>query len=234
MIEGLPAHISPIFMITTFATVVIFLYAVRRSGTESWPSKLIVFLIPFWMILTAISAIGGFYLETNTVPPRIFLFGVGPALLLIFVYFVFARESFIASLPLGVLTLIHTIRIPVELVLSWLFAAGAVPEIMTFHGSNFDILSGLTAPVVYLLAFRHGRTNRPLLIAWNVLALILVLNIVTIAILCLQTPFQQFAFDQPNRAVLYFPFVWLPAVVVPIVLFCHIAALWKLLGDRTG
>ena len=29
-------------------------------------------------------------------------------------------------------------------------------------------------------------------------------------------------------AVLYFPFIWLPSVVVPIVLFSHLASLWKL------
>jgi len=36
------------------------------------------------------------------------------------------------------------------------------------------------------------------------------------------------AFDQPNIAVLYFPFSWLPTYVVPVVLFCHLAALRKL------
>lgn len=103
-----------------------------------------------------------------------------------------------------------------------------VPEAMTFEGQNFDILSGITAPVIYFLAFRNRRVNRPLLIAWNIAALLLLANIVTIAVLAFPSPIQQIAFDQPNRAVMYFPYVWLPAVVVPIVLFSHVASLWKL------
>jgi hypothetical protein len=45
-------------------------------------------------------------------------------------------------------------------------------------------------------------------------------------------PAQQLNFDQPNRAVLYFPYVWLPAIVVPIVLFSHLAALWQIFVRR--
>jgi hypothetical protein len=41
-------------------------------------------------------------------------------------------------------------------------------------------------------------------------------------------PFQQFAFDQPNIAVLYFPFIWLPSCVVPLVLLSHLAAIRQL------
>jgi len=40
---------------------------------------------------------------------------------------------------------------------------------------------------------------------------------------------QSMALDQPNLAVVHFPFVWLPTVVVPIVFFAHIAAFIKLL-----
>jgi hypothetical protein len=99
---------------------------------------------------------------------------------------------------------------------------------MTFEGRNPDILSGLTAPLIYWLAFRGGKTNRPLLIIWNLIALGFLINIVTHAFLSFPFPLQQLAFDQPNRAVLYFPFVWLPTIVVPIVLFCHLSSLWQL------
>jgi hypothetical protein len=100
---------------------------------------------------------------------------------------------------------------------------------MTFEGRNFDILSGLTAPIIFWVAFRNGKINRPLLIGWNILCLLLLLNIVTNAFLAFPGPFQQFAFDQPNRGVQFFPFIWLPSIVVPIVLFCHLASLCQLL-----
>jgi hypothetical protein len=32
-------------------------------------------------------------------------------------------------------------------------------------------------------------------------------------------------FDQPNSAVLFFPYAWLPAIIVPIVVIGHLAVL---------
>jgi hypothetical protein len=61
-----------------------------------------------------------------------------------------------------------------------------------------------------------------------------VLNVVITAIFCVPSPIQQLAFDQPNRAVLFFPYIWLPTVIVPIVFFSHAASLWKLLTNKAN
>lgn len=232
MIENIPGYISITFILTTFVTVGFFLYAVKQKVLETKAAKILSFLLAFWLIFQAILAIGGFYLKTDAVPPRLMLTGIFPAFLVIILYFIFARKSFIEKLPLRLLTVLQVIRIFVEIVLFWLFQQGLVPELMTFEGRNFDILSGLTAPVVVWLGFRGGKINRPLLIVWNLVALALLINIVTSAILSFPFPFQQFAFDQPNRAVLYFPYVWLPTVIVPIVLFSHLISLWQLFTGK--
>jgi hypothetical protein len=135
---------------------------------------------------------------------------------------------------LRTLTALHIIRVPVELTLLWLFQAGLEPQAMTFEGSNFDILSGLTAPIVAWLAFRGGRANRTILIVWNLAALGLLANIVIVAMLSVPSPIQRFGFDHPNVGVSYVPFIWLPAIIVPLVLFSHLAALWKLFRGQTS
>lgn len=219
-------------MVTTFITVGIFLYAVRSLRDSSTASKLLLFIIPFWLIFQFVAASSGFYLDTSSLPPRLFVFGVAPALLLILGLFLFARSTIVSTLPLTLLTVIHVIRIPVELTLAWLAEARAVPEIMTYHGTNFDILSGLTAPLALYFAVKKTPISRPVLIAWNLAALGLVLNIVITAVLCIPSPIQRLAFDQPNIAVLHFPYVWLPTVVVPIVFFCHFASLYQLFRRR--
>lgn len=226
--ENVPAYVSIVFILTTFLTVGIFLYAIKRGSFDSKSAKILIFLLPFWLFFQAVLSIGGFYLKTDLIPPRLPFFAVLPAMLLVIALFIFARKNFISQLSLKILTIIHVIRIPVEMVLLWLFQAKQVPQLMTFEGRNFDVFSGLTAPIVFWLAFRGGQINRSLLIVWNFLALGLLVNIVVNAFLSFPFPFQQFAFEQPNRAVLYFPFVWLPSVVVPIVLFCHLASLWQL------
>jgi hypothetical protein len=124
--------------------------------------------------------------------------------------------------------LLHTVRIPVELVLFWLSEHGVIPRLLTFEGRNFDIFSGLTAPLIYYFGFIRPKLGKGVLITWNIICLVLLVNVVTHAILSLPTPFQKFAFDRPNVAVLYFPYIWLPACVVPLVLFSHLAILRKL------
>lgn len=234
MTENLPAYVSITFILTTFLTVGFFLYAIRSTVFETIPAKIIVAVTAFWLIFQVVVAMSGFYQVTGIFPPRIVLFAVLPALLLIIAYFLFFRSTFIERLPLRALTLLHIIRVPVEIVLLWLFQNRMVPEVMTFEGRNFDILSGITAPIIVWLAFRGGKVNRPLLVVWNLLALGLLVNIVTTAILAFPSPMQQLAFDQPNVAITYFPFNWLPAVVVPIVLFSHLASLWKLVTNKVS
>jgi hypothetical protein len=227
MIEGLPLYISIVFLLTTLVTVWFLFSAAKRAGDGTPAYRLFVFAIPFWMLLTGYLATTNFYRYAEAMPPRVAAFGVLPSVLFIGIYFVFFRK-FVGNLPLKLLTLLHVVRVPVELVLLWLYRAGQVPEYMTFEGWNFDILSGITAILVYLLAFRNGQVNRWLLIAWNLLALGLLANIVTIAVLSFRSPMQQLAFEQPNVGVTYLPFIWLPAIVVPAVLFSHLAALFQL------
>ncbi|WP_276497069.1 hypothetical protein [Pontibacter litorisediminis] len=142
---------------------------------------------------------------------------------------------FMSSLDPGVLTLLHVVRVPVEVCLLWLYFKGAVPELMTFEGRNFDILAGLSAPVVYYLGYmRSNRLPKVVLLGWNFICLGLLFNIVFHGVLSVPSPFQQFGFEQPNIALLYFPFVWLPGFIVPLVLFSHLATIRQLLVHTTG
>jgi hypothetical protein len=94
---------------------------------------------------------------------------------------------------------------------------------MTFEGRNFDIISGITAPLIYYFGYHQKVLSNKLMLTWNILCIGLLLNIVINAVLSAPFAFQQFAFEQPNIAVLYFPFNWLPSLVVPLVLFAHLA-----------
>ena len=231
MIEGLPAYVPVVFILTTLLTVGIFFYAIYRAGLQSTAAKVLLAFTLLWLIVQAILASKGFFQNFDVIPPRTFAFGPLPFFILTFAYLIFGRK-FLDQLPLTVLTWIHVIRIPVECVLLWLSQNGLVPVEMTFEGRNLDILSGLSAPIIYFLAFRNGRVNRNLLIIWNIVALCLLTNIVTIAVLAFPSRFQMIAFEHPNIGVTLFPFVWLPAVIVPIVFFCHVASLYKLLASE--
>ncbi len=226
--EDLPAYVSIVFILTTFATVGFLLQAVKAAGMESRPAKVLLFLLPLWIIFQCVLASGGFYLDVSFAPPRLVVFGVLPAVATLIAFLLFARE-FVSRMPVRLLTLLHVVRIPVEIVLYWLFLGGKVPQIMTFAGVNYDIVSGILAIVVSLAAFRGSTVNLPLLIGYNILGLILLAIIVSVAASSVPGPMQQMSFEQPNIAVLHFPYILLPTVIVPIVLFSHLAVLYKTL-----
>jgi len=234
MIDTLPLFVTVVFVLTTLLTVGFVFRSLRNIRPAGLASGLLTFAIPFWMIMSGLLAMSGFYKQFQSFPPRVIIFAVLPSYLFILLYFLFFRAAFVEKLSIKTLTLLHVVRIPVELTLLWLFQFGLVPQVMTFEGRNFDILAGLTAPIVYWLAFRGGAVNRPLLIGWNVFALLLLGNIVVTAALSFPSPIQKFGFEQPNVGLTYFPFIWLPAVIVPTVLFAHLTVLWKLFRNRAS
>jgi hypothetical protein len=186
------------------------------------------------MLLLAILGIRGFYQVTTAFPPR-FIFLIGPGIIIIPALFLTKKgKAFIDSLALPKLTLIHIGRIPVEITLYYLCLAKVIPVMMTFEGNNYDVLSGLTAAVIYYLVFIAGRGGYKMLLVWNCISLALLLNVLVIAILSAPTPFQLFAFAQPNIGVSYFPFVWLPGIIVPLVLLAQLAAIRQLLIKLKG
>jgi len=221
MISNLPFYINLVFIITTLLTVFLFYRSTHRSVTG-------LVIIGVWLLIQAVLSYSGFYTVTDTVPPRFALLAL-PALLFIALLFVTATGNrFLKSLDIKMLTLLHIVRIPVEICLYWLFLHKSIPQLMTFEGRNFDILAGLTAPVVYYFGFVKPMFSKTILLLWNIICLGLVLNIVVHAVLSAPSTFQQFAFEQPNTAIFYFPFVWLPCCVVPLVLLAHFAAIRKL------
>ncbi|NAY92302.1 hypothetical protein GTQ34_10260 [Muricauda sp. JGD-17] len=214
-----------LFILTTFLTLWFFHKAGKNKGV------LLGLLI--WMIITGLLGIFGFYSVENAMPPR-FIFLLGPGMLfVVFLLITKKGRSFVDMLDLKWLTLLHVVRVPVEIVLYYIFLEGLVPELMTFEGWNYDIISGLSAPIIFYLVFVQKWIGRNALLLWNFICLGLLLNILTIAVLSAQTPFQQLAFEQPNIGVAYFPFVWLPTLVVPLVLVSHLASIRQLLHRKT-
>lgn len=218
-----------VFGLTTFATLILFYFAIKNSLADSSKVKLIVIGLTLWLVIQAVLTLNNFYnADTTSFPPKFLMLVIPPLLVIAFLFATKKGRDFIDSLPLINLTYLNIVRIPVELVLYWLFLNKAVPELMTFEGRNFDILAGATAPLVAYFGLRQQKLDRNIILVWNFIALGLLLNIVINAVLSVPFTFQKFAFDQPNIAVLNFPFSWLPAYIVPIILFGHLASIRQL------
>lgn len=219
--EHLPIYISIGFGLTTLLTVWIFYKATHHSIIS-------LSIILVWLTIQGIIGYAEFYTVTDTLPPRFLLLLLPPLLLIIGLFTTQKGRQYIDGLNLKMLTLLHVIRIPVELVLYGLYIHQLIPELMTFEGRNLDILSGIMAPIIFYLAFIKKWIEKKGLIVWNIICLGLLFNIVIHAVLSAPFPFQQLAFEQPNVGILYFPFIWLPCCVVPLVLFSHLASIRQL------
>jgi hypothetical protein len=135
-----------------------------------------------------------------------------------------AMERLAFASPLWLILSIQTFRVGVELFLHQLWVEGFIPRMLTFAGANVDIYVGATAPVAAWLATR-GQSGLKIVLAWNVLGILALANIVARAVLTAPGPFNLIHAETPNRMIGTFPFTFIPGFFVPLALLLHILAL---------
>lgn len=210
------------FFLVTLLSMILFHLATGRN-------RKVVTVSVVWLVVVGIITYDGFFENDTSLPSRFPLIPLSAVVLCLYVY----RVVDIGKVDIRMLLAVHALRFPIELVLYRLYLQRKVPVIMTFTGWNFDILIGLSAIVLFCFTYT---THRPLpttfLMIWNVIGIVFLAVIVSIAVLSAPVPFQKFAFDQPNVAVLEFPFTYLPVYVVPVVLASHLLAIKALRANR--
>ncbi|MCP3099778.1 hypothetical protein LZ198_12965 [Myxococcus sp. K15C18031901] len=178
-------------------------------------------LVAVVMAVTGVLAARGAFADMRSAPPDIFK-ALLPTVVLTFVL-AFSRfgDRLVRGLSLSALVGFQVFRVPVEVALWALHREGTLPVEMTFEGLNFDILTGLSAPVLAWLVHR-GRASRLLVGAWNTVGLALLLTIVAIA--NLSSPLFEHLFHAEPRSTLITtaPFIWLPIVLVQAALLGHL------------
>lgn len=184
-------------------------------------------LLITWFILISGLALTGFTQRADWFPFNLILIVVPPVIAAFILVFSQTGGVLLKHIPLSGLTYLQSFRVVVEVLLWMLFLNEKLPVHMTFEGKNYDILAGLTAPVVALTLSK----NKIVMILWNLFSMALLLNIFITGILSAPTPIQQF-FAEPGSALLMkFPFILLPAFLVPMALLVHLLSLRKLFGN---
>lgn len=221
----IPWYVPGLFYLSTLG-VLFFLW---QASTRIEPKLRKRFMLGYigWIILQLGLGYTGFYSDHMEIKPPRILFGIVPALVFVlWVVFTKAGQRIGQGFDVSTITWLHTVRIPVEFGLYALAVFHAVPELMTFDGENPDMLSGISAPLAAFWAAKQR--NKAGQIAWNMICLLLLINIVVHAFFSAPTPFQKLAFDAPNVAIFFSPFILLPTCIVPMVLMAHLISLRKL------
>ncbi len=195
------------FSVFTLSCIILF-------GLAS-PNKMVIIPIIVWTLaLSAVSSLNVFL----AFPPSFILILVSILLLSISYY----RLSKNANSNVYYLLGIHIFRIPIEFTIFQLFKHNMLPIEMTFLGWNYDLFFGITAILFLVFSSLNPKTLKSVLFkAWNILGICSLLKVVVIGILSSPLPLQAMAFDQPNIAVLQFPYVFLPTIIVLIVILSH-------------
>ena len=187
-------------------------------------SRIIITLL-IWGLGVMVASLSGY-----TGNFQIFPFNAMPMLLIPFIttivlLFKTDIKTLAVHLNLKVFTQLQVFRVFVEIILWLLFIENQLPKQITFEGRNFDILAGITA----IMAAYFFINNKRGMIIWNLFGLLLLMNIVTIALLSMPTPFRVFHNEPPNIIVTHFPYVFLPTFLVPLAYILHFLSLKKLL-----
>lgn len=186
--------------------------------------------VTLWLGISGLLGASGIIAEFDRRPPPMLLIGVfllGGIVLALSP--VGKQIALRVSLPL--LVGIQAFRFPLELLMHQAAKEEVMPPQMSFVGWNFDILSGIGALVVAVL-LAAGKMPRWGVWIWNVVGFALLLGIMGISIS--STPMIAAFGDDPqnlNTWVAWFPYFWLPTVLVPAALFGHITVTRRLLAD---
>lgn len=218
----------------TFATLVLGLRAaVGRARTpELARLPLAVSLaLALWLGLTAAIAQSGALSVFESLPPRLMMLPMSALVVLVVVTRGATFRRLLAATPPAWPVALMSFRVVVELMIWQLYKSGAMPRQMTFEGRNFDVLVGLSAPVI-AHGLANGRLGRRAAILWNVAGLALLLNVVVIAVTSVPGPTRLDWGGEPLTIVATAPFVWLPAFLVPVAVFGHVSSLRQVLARR--
>jgi hypothetical protein len=231
-----PSPVSTsVFVLIVLAVAWTFVSAWRDVSSDAGRSRVWVPLVVGvgWLGVPAVvagsGALGGLW---DVMPPPGFAMMGALTLGTVLLAFSPAGGRLAAGVPMAGLVGFQFFRVPLEWVLHRLYSEHVIPVQMTYAGRNFDIVSGLSAAMVAFLLVA-GRGGRALVLAWNLMGLALLANIVVIAVLSIPGPFRQFMNQPANRLPSMFPYVWLPTFLVQAALFGHLLVFRALASGKS-
>jgi hypothetical protein len=195
----------------------------NKNQTRSFLNRIMVTLL-LWAVFVSAWSLTGRMADFSMFPLNFLpVIGIPVIIALIFIPSKKIGEI-VKHIPPENLIRLQSFRFFVEVLLWMLFLDSLVPVQMTFEGRNFDILSGLSAPVIAILVAK-GKVTRTGVVIWNILCLGLLLNIVITAILSTPSPWRVFMNEPANYIVARFPISWLPGFLVPLAYYLHFLSL---------
>lgn len=224
----LPAILISLCCILAIASLVFVLRsALARSSLRGQPRILrtVLVLLGGWMLLLGVLASRGVFADFSKLPPRPGIAMLLPLPVVLWVVFSGSGKELLRNIPPQWILYFQSFRIVVELMLWASVLNGLLPVQVSFEGRNFDILSGLFAIPVGYYCFVKKSWPSWVVLLYNIAGLLLLVNAVAIAVLSMPTPLRMFHNEPAVTLIVHFPFIYLPAFLVPLAYTLHIFSL---------
>lgn len=198
------------------------------------PKKAVVkaaYILVLWFgYLLLLSATG--FLKSAELPPRIPLFLFLPFSMFTLIFCLRAAKSeWIHFIKLSDLTYPQSFRILVELILLYTYLNGIIPKEATFEGLNFDILMGISAPLMAYFAFRKPKVNLKIAFAWNILGVLMILFVAFIIGMSLYNPsIFGYKLSPVSGKFVELPYLLIAGFLAPLAIFMHALSLAKIVN----
>lgn len=177
-----------------------------------------------WIAYGGLLGYTGVIANTSTLPPGMFYLLVPIIMLVIFTAMSRIGKAVALSFPLWLLMGMESFRLVVEVFLHRLWLDGQLPKMLTYQGANFDILIGISAPIMAWLLASRKISNRVALV-WNVIGIVMLANVAVRAVLTSPGPLHFISTEVPNMAIGTFPYTYIPGLMVPLALVLHVLSI---------
>lgn len=206
----------------------------ERSGQSTAPIRAAALAAAAWLGLTAALAQSGLLADWGARPPRVGWLPLGAMVLLMGSSLSPYARRLIVHTPATWPLALQSFRVIVELILFWQWQDGRAPIQVTFEGRNFDMLAGLTAPIIAAVVARQGLRAWviPAVLVWNLLGLGLLANIMFTAATSVPGPMQIAWPGGAFETLASWPVVWIPAFLAPVAVFLHVVSIRQALAAR--
>ncbi|PKM03498.1 MAG: hypothetical protein CVV16_08705 [Gammaproteobacteria bacterium HGW-Gammaproteobacteria-6] len=223
---------STLFLFFVAAVVMMLVAVIIRYLPHGYRTPSLVGLVA-WIAYGGMLGYEGVIANTALLPPGLFYLLAPIMIFIMFITQSRVGQTVALSFPLWLMMGMESLRLVVEIFLHQLWLDGQLPRVMTFHGANFDILIGASAPIVAWLLASQKISNR-MALAWNVIGIAMLANVAVSGVLTTPGPLHLIATEVPNAAIGTFPFTYIPGLIVPLALILHvlsIRALWQRISD---
>jgi hypothetical protein len=199
----------------------------RRSGCAAPIRRSLLLrigaLLGTWFLAVTAAAVSGAWLDPGV--PRALGY-ILPALLLSLVLWRAGwLQAAVQTLSPSAIPWLQTMRVGGGLTLFAAWASGVAPWGWVATAGTGDILVGLGAVGVALLLGTGLSWSRTAAQVWNVFGLVDIAHTMVRGLLCAPGPQQRIFETPPNLVPMVFPFIYLPAFIVPLTILLHILSL---------